>query len=59
MGVERGEGTRSSVITAIPWKSCSVTEMSVEAAAQRCSVKKVLSEILLNSLENTCVRVSF
>ena len=35
MGVERGEGTRSSVITAIPWKSCSVTEMSVEAAAQR------------------------
>ena len=30
-----------------------------EAVAQRCPVKKVLSEISQNSQENTCVRVSF
>ena len=30
-----------------------------EAVAQRCSVKKVLSEILQNSQENTCARASF
>ena len=30
-----------------------------EAVAQRCSVKKVFLEILLNSWENTCARVSF
>ena len=30
-----------------------------EAVAQTCSVKKVLLEILQNSQENTCTRVSF
>ena len=30
-----------------------------EAVAQRCSVKKMFLEILQNSQENTCVRVSF
>ena len=30
-----------------------------EAVAQECSVKQVLSEILQNSQENTCVKVSF
>ena len=30
-----------------------------EAAAQRCSVKKVLLEISKNTQENTCARVSF
>ena len=30
----------------------------LEAAAQRCSVKKVFLEILQNSQENTCARVS-
>ena len=30
-----------------------------EAVAQRCSVKKVFLEILPNSRENTCARVSF
>ena len=30
-----------------------------EAVARRCSVKKVFLEISQNSLENTCVRVSF
>ena len=33
--------------------------MITEAVAQRCSVKKVFLEILLNSPENTCARVSF
>ena len=31
----------------------------IEAVAQRCSVKKVFLEILQNSQENTCARVSF
>ena len=31
----------------------------IEAVAQRCSVKEVLLEILQNSQENTCNRVSF
>ena len=31
----------------------------VEAVARRCSVKKVFLEILQNSQENTCARVSF
>ena len=31
----------------------------VEAVTQRCSVKKAFLEILQNSQENTCVRVSF
>ena len=30
-----------------------------EAVAQKCSVKKLFLEILRNSHENTCVRVSF
>ena len=30
-----------------------------EAVVQRCSVKKVFLELLQNSQENTCVRVSF
>ena len=30
-----------------------------EAVVQRCSVKKVFLEILLNSQENPCVRVPF
>ena len=30
-----------------------------EAVAQRCSIKKMFLEILQNSQENTCVRVSF
>ena len=35
------------------------TDASVEAAVQRCSVKKVFLEISQNSQENTCARVSF
>ena len=37
------------------------SEMSpiTEAVARRCSVKKVFLEILRNSQENTCARVSF
>ena len=31
----------------------------LEAVVQRCSVKKVFLEILQNSQENTCARVSF
>ena len=31
----------------------------IEAAAQRCSVKKVFLEISQSSQENTCARVSF
>ena len=34
-------------------------DQETEADAQRCSVKKVFLEILQNSQENTCVRVSF
>ena len=34
-------------------------EYESEVVAQRCSVKKVLLEILQNSQENTCARVSF
>ena len=30
-----------------------------EAVVQRCSIKKVFLEILQNSQENTCARVSF
>ena len=33
--------------------------MITEAVVQRCSVKKVFLEILQNSQENTCARVSF
>ena len=33
--------------------------VKTEAVAPRCSVKKVLLEILQNSQENTCARVSF
>ena len=32
---------------------------TLEAVVQRCSVKKVLLEILQNSQENTCARDSF
>ena len=32
---------------------------NLEAILRRCSVKKVFLEILQNSLENTCARVSF
>ena len=32
---------------------------TLEAVAQRCSMKKVLLEILQNSQENTCARASF
>ena len=32
---------------------------NIETVAQRCSVKKVFSEIGQNSQENTCARVSF
>ena len=32
---------------------------SIEAVTWRCSVKKVFLEILQNSLENACARVSF
>ena len=35
------------------------TELDIEAAAQRCSLKKVFLEISQNSQENTCARVSF
>ena len=34
-------------------------EHSTEAASSRCSVKKVYLEVLQNSQENTCVRISF
>ena len=33
--------------------------MTTEAVVQRCSLKKVFLEILQNSQESTCVRVSF
>ena len=33
--------------------------MQAKAVAQNCFVKKVFLEILQNSQENTCVRVSF
>ena len=33
--------------------------LNAEAAAQRCSVKKVLLEISQSSQENTCARVYF
>ena len=35
------------------------TKQDAEAAAQRCSVKKVFLNIEQNSQKNTCVRVSF
>ena len=38
--------------------SCLGHGVSLEAAIQRCSVKKVFLEVLQNSQENTCVRVS-
>ena len=34
-------------------------KLKAEAVVRRCSVKKVFCEILLNSQENTCARVSF
>ena len=34
-------------------------KVKAEAVVWRCSVKKVLLEMLLNSQENTCARVSF
>ena len=34
-------------------------KLKAEAVVRRCSVKKVLLEILLNSQENTCAKVSF
>ena len=34
-------------------------KLKAEAVVRRCSVKKVFLEILLNSQENTCARVSF
>ena len=37
----------------------SVSKQRTEPVAQRCSLKKVLLEILQNSQENTCARVSF
>ena len=38
--------------------SISVRKHLIRSSHQRCSVKNVLSEILQNSEENTCVRVS-
>ena len=35
------------------------TKSNFEAAAQRCSLKKLLLEISQNSQENICTRVSF
>ena len=35
------------------------TTKTAEAVSQRCSVKKLFLEILQNSQENTCARVSF
>ena len=35
------------------------SSLYVEAVVRRCSVKKLLIEILQNSQENTCARVSF
>ena len=35
------------------------TKMLSEAVVQRCSVKKVFLDILQNSQENTCAKVSF
>ena len=42
-------------------KNCGIpiSRLYLEAAARRCSVKKVFLEILQNSQENTCARVSF
>ena len=37
----------------------SISNIKTEAASQRCSAKKVFLEILQNSQENTCARVSF
>ena len=36
-----------------------IESLKTEAAAYRCSVKKMFLEILQNSQENTCARVSF
>ena len=38
---------------------CATRNLSTEAIAQRCSVKKVFLEIPQNSQESTCARVSF
>ena len=40
-------------------RSLNCAFVSIETVAQRCSVKKVFLEILQNSLEKTCARVSF
>ena len=39
-------------------KKSSVEILIPEAVVRRCSVKKVFLEVLQNSLENTCARVS-
>ena len=39
--------------------SISFILVDAEAVARRCSVKEVFLEILQNSQENTCARVSF
>ena len=40
-------------------KTLAKEELITEAVVQRCSAKKVFLEILQNSQENTCARVSF
>ena len=40
-------------------KAIKVNQDNAEGVIWRCSVKKVFLEILQNSQENTCVRVSF
>ena len=40
-------------------QSSKTTQAIIEVVVQRCSVKKVFSEISPNSQENTCARVSF
>ena len=49
----RSKKKKKKLVTQFP------KSQKTEAAAQRCSVKKVFLEISQSSQENTCARVSF
>ena len=47
-------------LLAVPrFSKVAVKELKAEAVVRKCSVKKGFLEILQNSQENTCARVSF
>ena len=57
-----GQRTKTNFITfqTVDPEICSILILyNLEAVVQRCSVKKVFSEISQNLQENTCARVSF